>query len=298
MTEINQDKFLPPDTPEIWFTEKHTKNCGITFKVDKTLYSGRSKYQRIDIIETVQYGKVMLLDGLIMLTEADEFVYHEMITQIPLFTHKNPKNYLVIGGGDGGVVSRIALHPEIERITEVEIDEEVVNISKQFFPNISNGYNDKRTELIIGDGIKYVKDNKSRYDIITVDSTDPFGAAKGLFTEEFYNDIYGCLTDNGILTVQSETPFYDIDATKTIYRNLKKSFPIVRAYLAFIPTYPAGIWSFCLASKLYDPLADFDEKRYRNLQLPFKYYNKEIHIAAFALPEIYDKILNSYETTA
>lgn len=294
MAEIQQDKFLPPDTPEIWFTEKHTKNCGITFKVDKTLYSGRSKYQRIDIIETPEYGKVMLLDGLIMLTEADEFVYHEMITQIPLFTHKNPKSYLVIGGGDGGVVSRVALHPEIERITEVEIDEDVVNVSKQFFPNVSNGYDDKRTELIIGDGIKYVKEYNGKYDIITVDSTDPFGAAYGLFTEEFYRDIYNnSLSDNGILTVQSETPFYDIDATKTIYKNLKKSFPIVRVYLAFIPTYPAGIWSFCLASKLFDPLADFNERRYIDLALPLKYYNKGIHKAAFALPEIYDKSLNT-----
>jgi len=288
MTKIKEDKFLPPESPEIWFTEKHTKNCGITFKVNKTLYSGRSKYQRIDILETPEFGRVMLLDGLVMLTQKDEFVYHEMITQIPLFTHKNPKSYLVIGGGDGGAVSRVALHPEIEKITEVEIDEDVVNISKRFFPEIASGYNDGRTKLIIDDGIKFIENSESKYDIVTVDSTDPFGPAEGLFSEKFYNGIYNSLTDTGILTVQSETPFYDIDATKVIYKNLKKSFPIVRVYLAFIPTYPAGVWSFCLASKMYDPLIDFDEKRFSAVSLPLKYYNKQIHKAAFALPSVYD----------
>ena len=288
MTDIKEEKFLPPQAPVIWFTEKHTPDCGITFRVNKTLYSGKTRYQRLDVLDTPEFGNVMLLDGLVMLTQKDEFVYHEMITQIPLFTHKNPKSYLVIGGGDGGTISRVALHPEIEKITEVEIDEDVVKVSRKFFPEITSGYDDARVELIIGDGIKFVENSPRKYDIVTVDSTDPFGPAKGLFSEKFYRDVYNCLSGDGILTVQSETPFYDIDATKLIYENLRKSFPIVRVYLAFIPTYPAGIWSFCLASKLYDPLADFDQRRYTDLSLPLKYYNSAIHKAAFALPTVYD----------
>ena len=193
---------------DLWFTEYQTKNIGITCKTTKTYHSETTKFQEMSLIETSQFGRMLVLDGTIQTTIEDEFVYHEMITHIPLFTHKNPKKALVIGGGDGGAIREIIKHPSIEKAVLVEIDEGVVEISKKYLPEISCALDNEKVEVIIDDGIKYVNEHKNEFDIIMVDSTDPVGPAVGLFALDFYKSIYECLKDDGIFVAQTESPFF------------------------------------------------------------------------------------------
>lgn len=269
--------------PEIWFTEKHTDFTGITFKVNTVLYTGKSRFQRIDVLDTPEYGRVLLLDGLIMFTERDEFVYHEMIAHVPLFSHPHPEDVLLIGGGDGGVIREFIKHACLKRIDQVELDKEVIRIAKEFFPALSSGYKDNRVNVKIGDGSEFVKKTNQRYDVVIVDSTDPVGPAECLFEEDFYGGIYNILKEDGFVSTQSESPFFDMNWTSTAVENLKKVFPIVKTYLCFVPTYPSGMWSFTIASKIYDP-EDNRNERFKQMGLDLKYYNKEIHKACFALP--------------
>jgi spermidine synthase len=269
--------------PEVWFTEKHTNFTGITFKVNIVLYTGKSKFQRVDVLDTQEYGRVLLLDGLIMFTERDEFVYHEMIAHVPLFSHPHPEHVLLIGGGDGGAVREIVKHKYLRKIDQIELDKEVIRIAKEFFPTLSSGYKDSRVNIHIDDGSKFVKQTNNKYDVVIVDSTDPIGPAECLFEEDFYRNVFNILNDDGFACTQSESPFFDMNWTFAAVKNLKKVFPIVKSYLCFIPTYPGGMWSFTIASKRYDP-EDIKDERFKQIKLDLKYYNKEIHKACFALP--------------
>ncbi len=278
---------------EIWFTEKHNPASGFSLKVDRFIYETRSQFQRIVVFDNADYERVFLLDDLIMLTEKDEFTYHEMLTQPTLFTHKNPKNVLIIGGGDGGTAREILKHKMIKEVDMVEIDKEVIETSKRFLKFCGKAFKDKRLKITIGDGIKYVKETNKKYDLIFVDSTDPIGMAKGLFSKSFYRNCYKILKEDGILTTLSESPFNDPKWTKEIFNNLKEVFKNVFLYLSFVPAYPSGVWSFCMASKIYHPLKNFQEERYKNFKSKTKYYNKEIHFACFCLPEFVKDLINA-----
>ena len=175
--------------PEVWFTEKHTNFTGITFKVNTVLYTGKSKFQRVDVLDTREYGRVLLLDGLIMFTERDEFVYHEMIVHVPLFSHPHPEDVLLIGGGDGGAIRELVKHKYLRKIDQIELDKEVIRIAKEFFPILSSGYKDSRVNIYINDGNKFVKQTNNKYDVVIVDSTDPIGPAECLFEEDFYRNL-------------------------------------------------------------------------------------------------------------
>lgn len=192
---------------------------------------------------------MLLLDGIVQTTEKDEYVYHEMITHIPLFTHPNPKKVLVVGGGDGGTIREVLKHPSVEKAVLCEIDEEVIKASKEFLPTISCALDNPKCEIFIGDGIKYVHEHKNEFDIIIVDSTDPFGAAEGLFGGSFYKEIYQALTAEGIFVAQTETPFYLPEVVKKVYDDAKTVFSITKLFMAAIPTYPSGYWSFTIGSK-------------------------------------------------
>ncbi len=278
--------------PEFWFTEKYSETCGFTFKVKKVLQTTSSKFQRLDIVDTYDFGRVMLLDGLVMLTQKDEFVYHEMIANIPLFSHQNPKNILVIGGGDGGTVRELAKHSYLDSITEVEIDKMVVDAAKEFMPFVGCGYDNENVNLIIGDGIEFVKDKKNNYDVIIVDSTDPFGPAEGLFSGEFYTNVKTALKDNGFVVAQAENPYYDVKWMMRSINNMRKAFGNnVECYLAYIPTYPSGMWNFAVGYKGVRPSLSFDRQRYETLNLKHRYYNDRIHKACFALPEFVKDML-------
>ncbi len=271
---------------DMWYTEKHSENVGITLKVTETLFSGESEFQKLDIVETLEYGRMMLLDGLVMVTERDEFVYHDMITHPALFTHPDPKKVLVIGGGDGGTIREIMKHPGVEEAILCEIDGLVIDKSIELLPSMAceiDGGN-PRVKLHVDDGIAYIRDHQDDFDVIMVDSTDPIGPAVGLFEEDFYRLVFGALKKDGIMVAQSESPFYHGEIQKNMYRNLRAVFPIVEMYQAFIPTYPSGFWSFAFASKQYHPVRDFDRERAANRGFYTKYYNEDLHLGAFMLP--------------
>ncbi|NLL04158.1 MAG: polyamine aminopropyltransferase, partial [Clostridiales bacterium] len=197
---------------ELWFTENHTKNVKFSIKVDKQLCSTQSIYQRIDVFESYEFGKILTLDGFIMLTQKDEFVYHEMIAHIPMAVNLNAKKVLVIGAGDGGTVRELAKYKSINKIDVVEIDEKVVEVCKEFLPQTACGFDDKRVSVYYQDGLKFVRKYENEYDVIIVDSTDPFGPGEGLFTKEFYGNCFKALKDDGIMVNQHESPFYYNDA--------------------------------------------------------------------------------------
>ncbi|MDY6850025.1 MAG: polyamine aminopropyltransferase [Geoalkalibacter sp.] len=271
---------------DMWYTEKHSENVGITMKVSRTLFSGKSDFQQLDILETLEYGRMMLLDGLVMVTERDEFVYHDMITHPALFTHPDPKKVLVIGGGDGGTIREIMKHKNVELAVLCEIDGLVIDQAIELLPSMSceiDGSN-PRVKLHVDDGIAYIKAHQGEFDIILVDSTDPIGPAEGLFEEDFYRTVSAALKDDGIMVAQSESPFYHAEIQKNMYGNLRSVFPIVEMYQAFIPTYPSGLWSFAFASKKYHPVRDFDRKRAQNREFDTRYYNEDLHLGAFLLP--------------
>lgn len=273
---------------DMWLREGQIEDAVMTYKVKETLVRKKTKYQDLCIVDTYALGRMLTLDGIVQTTIKDEYVYHEMITHIPLFTHKNPKKVLVVGGGDGGTVREILKHPSVEKVVLCEIDEDVIKECKKFLPEISCGLSDPKCEIFIGDGIKYVHEHKNEFDVIIVDSTDPFGAAEGLFGGSFYKEISECLTQDGIFIAQTETPFYLPDTVKRVYDDAKAVFPITKLFMAGIPTYPSGFWSFTIGSKKYDPeTADLSN----TIDIDTKYYTKQLHKACFVLPKFIEDIL-------
>lgn len=278
---------------ELWYTENQTNNVKFSMRVKETLYSKKSQFQQIDVIDTYDFGKVLVIDGWTMITEKDEFIYHEMITHVPMMVNKDIKNVLVIGAGDGGTVRELTRFNSIQRIDMVELDEEVVNAAREYLPFTSCKLDDPRVNLYFQDGIKFVENKKNLYDLIIVDSTDPIGPGEGLFTRDFYKNCYEALTDKGILVNQGESPYYDMNKKEMKRSNekLKDIFPICEVYQYMIPTYPSGYWFFGFASKKLHPINDFDEEFYNSLNLNDRYYNKDVHKASFALPNYVKELL-------
>lgn len=283
---------------ELWYTENQTENVNFSMKVKNHLYSAESDFQKIDIIDTYEFGRVLVIDNWTMVTEKDEFIYHEMITHVALATNPNIKNVLVIGAGDGGTVRELTRYHNILNIDMVEIDKLVVEACIEHLPFTSCKLNDPRVNLYFEDGIKFVKDKNNLYDLIIVDSTDPIGPGEGLFTTEFYTNCFNALTEKGILINQCESPYYDNNAydMKRSYGKLNKLFDICKAYQYHMPTYPSGHMIFCFASKVLDPVSDLNSESWNSLGLTTKYYNTDIHKGAFALPNYVIKMLtNSLE---
>lgn len=282
---------------ELWYTEKHSDLVNFSLKVDKHLHTSQSEYQRIDVFFSEEFGKFLTLDGFMMLTEKDEFIYHEMITHIPMATNKNIKNVLVIGAGDGGTARELTRYKTIENIDVAEIDKDVVDVSKQYLPQTASGFEDSRVNIFYEDGLKFVRGKVSEYDLIIVDSTDPFGPGEGLFTREFYGNCYKALKDDGILVNQHESPFYDSysDAVKRAHKPIKELFPICMVYQANIPTYPSGHWLFGFASKTYNAVTDLDDKHWNSLNIKTRYYNTDLHKGCFALPTYVKEMLGGNE---
>lgn len=269
---------------DLWVREVHQGSVGLSFKVEKTLFSGRSPYQRVDVVQTADHGAMLLNDGMIMLCERDEFVYHEMIAHVPLFIHPAPRSVLVIGGGDGGTVREVLRHAAIERVVMVEIDAMVVEACRKFLPSVSCALDDPRLELRIEDGVRFVAATAERFDVILIDSTDPVGPAQPLFNAAFYETAAGRLTENGILISQAESPFYDHEIQSAMLGNQRPFFRRLHLYLFTNLTYPGGLWSFGFASKGLCPVKNFDANRVAAAGLNLRYYSSAIHRAAFALP--------------
>lgn len=278
---------------ELWFTEKHTDDVNFTIKVKKQLYSAKSYYQQIDILDTYEFGRVLVLDGFIMLTEKDEYIYHEMVTHIPMAVNPQIKSVLVIGAGDGGTIRELTRYDTIENIDMVEIDGQVIEVCKEYLPQTACKFGDPRVHLYIEDGLKFVRRKSGEYDLIIVDSTDPFGPGEGLFTKEFYGNCFKALTDSGILINQHESTYYDsyVDMVKRTHQRIGSAFPVCMVYQSHIPTYPSGHWLFGFAAKNLHPVYDLKAKEWESLGLKTRYYNTELHKGCFALPNYVKEVL-------
>ncbi|EES48526.1 polyamine aminopropyltransferase [Clostridium botulinum] len=279
---------------ELWYTEKHTEDVKFSIRVDRELYTEQSKFQRIDILESKEFGRFFTLDGLMMVTEKDEFIYHDMIVHVPMATNPNIKKVLVIGAGDGGTIRELTRYKTIEKIDMVEIDESVVEVCKKYLPKTACKLEEERVNIVYEDGLKFVRNKENEYDLIIVDSTDPFGPGEGLFTKEFYGNCYKALSEDGILVNQHESPYYEYYAKsmKDAHEKIQGLFKINKVYQAHIPTYPSGHWLFGFASKKYDPIKDLNAEAWNSLGIQTKYYNTDLHVGCFALPTYVIDMLN------
>ncbi len=278
---------------DFWFSEMHTNNVKMSIRVEKQLFSGTSDFQRIDIFDSVEFGRFLTSDGSVIFSEKDEFTYDEMIVHVPMAVHPSVKKVLVIGGGDGGVARELSYYDEIEEIDVVEPDELFVNVCREFFPDNAKGLDDPRVKIFYRDGLRFLRGKQDQYDLIINDSTDPLGYTAGLFTKEFYGSCYKALKEDGIMVYQHGSPFFDVDeeSCRTMHRKAFRSFPISRVYQAHIPTCPSGYWLFGFASKKYHPLRDFDAARWEKRGLKTWYYSANLHRGAFMLPKYVEDLL-------
>lgn len=280
---------------ELWYTEKHTDEVNFSIKVREHLYTEKSDFQQIDFFSSNEFGTFFTLDGLMMVTQKDEFIYHDMITHVPMAVNSNIEKVLVIGGGDGGTVRELTRYTSIKQIDMVEIDERVVRLCQKYLPQTAGNLTDERVNLYFEDGVKFVENYTDYYDLILVDSTDPIGPGEGLFTTEFYKNCYNALKEDGILVNQHESPYYsrDIEQMKKAHRKINEIFEISKVYQFNMPTYPSGHWLFGFASKKYDPIKDANFDKWSALNLKTKYYNTNLHVGAFALPTYVLELLNN-----
>ena len=278
---------------ELWFSEYHAKGVKYSIKVDRQLYSEKSDFQRIDIFYSKEMGAILTLDGFLMVTEKDEFVYHEMITHVAMAVRPEIENVLVIGAGDGGTIRELAKYKTIAHIDMVEIDEAVVSACMKYLPVTACKLDDPRVAIFYEDGLKFVRKKKDEYDLIVIDSTDPFGPGEGLFTKEFYGSCHNALKEEGILINQHESPFYENDAKAVtkINKRMRAVFPVNLVYQAHIPSYPSGHWLFGFASKKLHPIGDLKAEAWNALDIKTKYYNTELHRGCFALPGYVKELL-------
>lgn len=256
------------------------------YEVEKILYRGKSAFQEIMVFESPYFGKILVLDGVVQITERDEFFYHEMLTHVVMHAHPNPRSVVVIGGGDGGTVREVLRHDSVEKVYFIEIDEEVINVSKTFFPTVASGVNDKRVEIRCMDGAEFVKGRNNDIDIIIVDSTDIVGFAKSLFTVEFFKAVKDCLTDEGMFVTLSESLHFHKEVVIEVQEAMKLIFPIVDLYATPLATYPGNWWTFSAASKKYA----LREMR-RDFKVDTMYYNDEVHYQSFLPPKTYAKLM-------
>ncbi len=282
---------------DLWFSEKHTPDVKLSIRIKRHLYSQQSDYQQIDVFESDEFGRILTLDGNIMLTERDEFIYDEMITHVPMAVHTGIKNILVIGAGDGGVVKELTRYERVTHIDLVEMDPMVIDVCREYLPQNACRLDDERVHVHFGNSLKYLRRCTDRYDLIIVDSNDPYGPAEGFFTREFYGSCYNALRADGILVNQQGSPFYREDMTAMLrsHKRIAETFPISRVYQAHIPTYAAGYWLFGFASKKWHPIDDFHPEDWKKLELSTKYYTPRLHVGSFYLPAFLEECLRDVE---
>lgn len=282
---MNQSNYIKNINGELWFTEDDRDNLKVSYRIKEIIYEEQSSFQHIMLLDSYDFSRMLVLDGVVQTTEVDGYIYNEMMAHVPVNFHPNPKKVLIIGGGDCGVAREVAKYRQIEQIDMVEIDEKVTQICKKELQEVSGNLSDSRVNFIFDDGIAFVKDRKSYYDIIIVDSSDPIGPAACLFELEFYKNVAASLNEDGIMVCQSESPIFYAETMKSTYKFIGSLLPITKLYIAAVPTYPGGWWSFTLGSKKYCRLLD------KELCFDTKYINKEILKSCFILPEfILDKL--------
>jgi spermidine synthase len=275
-----------------WFSETSEVWPGIalSIEIEKTLFAKKSPFQRIELFETRHHGRMLVLDGVIQLTDFDEFAYQEMLAHTPLFAHPDPERVLVIGGGDGGILREIARHKRVQTIDICEIDEMVIQVSKHYLPEMGCGFDDPRVTVHIADGNEFIGDHAHEYDVIIVDSSDPVGPGEILFEGPFYENCRQALNKNGILAVQGESFFLHPDLVQKMMKRIKDLFKI-HAYSTFlVPTFTGGHIGICLGSQgpaVKTPGREIPE----TIQQRLKYYTARVHEASFVLPRFAEKLI-------
>lgn len=281
-------------TSNKWYTEIYPDDgAALSLQIKERIYEEQTEYQYLEIFETEKFGRLMTLDGLVMLTSRDNFIYHEMMTHPALFTHPDPKRVVVIGGGDCGCVREILKHP-VESVIQIELDERVTRVSEEYFPELCESNSDPRAQFEFTDGIEWMQQSADgSFDVVIIDSTDPVGPAAGLFSTEFYRHCHRALTDNGVLIAQSESPLFHEHIVRDVQHNMKAAGFDHQALLQFAQcTYPSGWWTASLASKGISP-ADLRDSDARAKDFTTSYYNADIHHAAMAQPEFLKKQLST-----
>lgn len=276
----------PKRVMDIWFTENQSTDMKLSLRIKDILLNKTTDFQDILVAETDQYGRIMVLDGAIQITETDEFCYHEMMAHIPICAHSAPRKILIIGGGDGGVLRECLKHPFVEEVILVDIDKEVVQASRDFFPHVSSGMDDQRATILNLDALAFIREHKNEFDVAIVDSTDPVDFAAGLFQSPFYGDVFDSLKADGIMIAQTESPFAEASLLKQAYQEMYKVFPIVSVCWGPMPTYPTGFWTYTVGSKSMRP------NEPRNPEpMDCKYYTSRIHSNSFVLPPFLETLL-------
>ncbi|ADE56484.1 MAG: polyamine aminopropyltransferase [Aminobacterium colombiense] len=272
---------------ELWVTEEQTSNMKLSLRINQILINKKSEYQDILLVETFEYGRMLILDGAIQIAERDEFCYSEMMAHIVLCAHPSPKRVLIVGGGDGGVLREVLRHKEVEKATLIDIDKEVINASKKYLPTISCAMDDPRADVQSMDALAYISSVSNEFDVAIIDSTDPVDFAAGLFEADFYSDVKRALKEDGMMLAQTESPFSDSNVVVGAFQEIKKVYPITSLCWGAMPTYPTGIWTYTIGSKKLDPSVP-------RCPAPegTKYYTTEIHKAAFVLPPFLKKLLD------
>jgi spermidine synthase len=276
-----------------WFTEA-CHECGTAFslRIEEKVHDVQTEFQRIEVYRTAEFGHLMTIDGYVMLSTRDNFLYHEMMSHPTLFTHPDPQNVVIIGGGDCGTLREVLRHAEVKRVTQIDIDEGVTRASELYFPELCESNHDPRATLLFEDGIKWMREAAPEsVEVIIVDGTDPIGPGEVLFTAEFYQACFNALKPGGLIVQQSESPLLHVDILKRVYRHTKGSgFADVRTLFFPQPVYPSGWWSATMAKK-GGAIDGFREEAVRNCGFPTQYYNEEIHRAAFAMPQFFKRAL-------
>lgn len=282
---------------EMWFSDEHTDNVKLSIRVEQQLFSAQSEFQRIDVLASKEFGRILVADGDLMLTEKDEFIYHEMITHVPMAVHPHVEKVLVIGGGDGGIVRELVKYDTIGSIDVVEADPLLIEVCRKYFPQMACALNDPRVEIFNEDGLRFVRAKADEYDLIIIDSPNPFGPGEGLFTKEFYGNCFNALHRDGVMINQHESPFYKEEAfqCQRMHKRIIESFPISRIYQAHIPSYPSGHWLFGFASKKYHPVDDMDATTWMLRGISTRYYLPRLHQGVFALPAYVEELVKDVE---
>ncbi len=275
----------------------HTPSVKLSVQVDKHLYSEENEYIRLDIFDSPEFGRFLTVDGYIITTERDEFIYHEMMTHIPMAVHPDPKKILVFGAGDGGVVRELLKYPNVEQIDMVEVNEGVVEACMKYLPFCASGLADPKVTIYSDNSLRFIRHIENEYDVIIVDSAGFYGPGESLLSREFYGSCYRALKDDGIMVNQHQSPFYDEDRLETqkAHKRILENFPICRVYQAHIPSYPSGYWLFGFASKVYHPVKDLHSKKWKALDIDTRYYTTNLHRGCFALPAYVERMLEDVE---
>lgn len=284
-----------------WVTENFENQSVLGFPTTQTLFEGQSAFQHVALVDTPTWGRMLLLDGRIQTTQGDEFVYHELISHVPLCAHPSPKRVLIIGGGDGGTVREVLKHPEVESVVLCEIDGMVVDVCRQYLPDIAGAITDpmdSRVTVAIEDGLAMVdrlaQAGQPAFEVVIIDSSDPVGPGEGLFTEAFYRQVSQILTDDGIMVAQTGPVFYEQALFASLYPFYRAIFPHVSCYLGHIPTYPGGLWSWCFASKHYTPqLTPQAQQKAQHVAASCRYYTPAIHQSCLTLPRFVETLLQT-----